>query len=51
MDSVDISNAPFDPNWLYLPNRYIQYTSALCVAQERQDAENKYDTNHFQKFA
>ena len=36
-----------DPNWLYLPNRYIQYTSALCAAQERQDAGDLYDTNHF----
>jgi DEAD/DEAH box helicase domain-containing protein len=38
---------PIEPNWLYLPNRYIQYTNALCAAQERLDAGDLYDGNHF----
>lgn len=38
---------PIEPNWLYLPNRYIQYTNALCAAQERQDAGDLYDAAHF----
>ena len=38
---------PIEPNWLYLPNRYIQYTNALCAAQERQDAGDLYDANQF----
>lgn len=25
---------PLEPNWLYLDNRYIQYTNALCAARE-----------------
>jgi DEAD/DEAH box helicase domain-containing protein len=39
---------PIEPNWLYLPNRYIQYTDALCAAQERQDAGDLYDAACFQ---
>jgi DEAD/DEAH box helicase domain-containing protein len=38
---------PIEPNWLYLPNRYIQYTNALCAAQERQDAGDLYDPEQF----
>lgn len=38
---------PIEPNWLYLDNRYIQYTNALCAAQERRDAGELYDTTHF----
>lgn len=38
---------PIEPNWLYLPNRYIQYTNALCAAQERQDAAGLYDAARF----
>ena len=28
---------PIEPNWLYLENRYIQYTNALCAAFEIND--------------
>lgn len=38
---------PIEPNWLYLPNRYIQYTNALCAAQERQDAGELYAPEQF----
>lgn len=38
---------PIEPNWLYLPNRYIQYTNALCAAQERQDAADLYAPEQF----
>jgi DEAD/DEAH box helicase domain-containing protein len=40
-------NQPIEPNWLYLPNRYIQYTNALCAALELQDAGGSYDQSHF----
>jgi DEAD/DEAH box helicase domain-containing protein len=40
-------NRPIEPNWLYLPNRYIQYTNALCAAQERQDAGDLYAPEQF----
>lgn len=29
-----------EPNWLYLDNRYIQYTNALCAAQELRGSGN-----------
>lgn len=29
-----LTSRPLEPNWLYLPNRYIQYTNALCAADE-----------------
>lgn len=38
---------PIEPNWLYLPNRYIQYTHALCAAQEKQEAGDLYDPTPF----
>lgn len=40
-------NRPIEPNWLYLPNRYIQYTNALCAAEEKQDAGDCYDQKQF----
>lgn len=34
---------PVEPNWLYLDNRYLQYTNALCAAHELRQTglENK----------
>ena len=43
----DYLKRPIEPNWLYLPNRFIQYTNALCATQERQDAGELYDSSHF----
>ncbi|MBW1737859.1 MAG: DEAD/DEAH box helicase [Deltaproteobacteria bacterium] len=39
---------PIEPSWLYLKNRYIQYTNALCAAFEYQEfGEEQYDTRTF----
>lgn len=40
-------NRAMEPNWLYLPNRYIQYAHALCAAQEKQEAGTCYDQGQF----
>ena len=37
-----------EPNWLYLDNRYIQYTQALCTAQEVRASGN--DSKAFKFF-
>ena len=34
---------PVEPNWLYLENRYIQYTHALCAAHEVRAVGDRYD--------
>lgn len=31
---VEYLERPMEPNWLYLNNRYIQYTNAMCAAVE-----------------
>jgi DEAD/DEAH box helicase domain-containing protein len=36
-----------EPNWLYLKNKYLQYTNALCAAQERAEAGKLYDVSVF----
>ena len=43
----DYLKRPIEPNWLYLPNRFIQYTNALCAVQEREDAGDIYNSEHF----
>jgi DEAD/DEAH box helicase domain-containing protein len=40
-------NTPLEPNWLYLQNRFLQYTNALCAAQEKQDAGPLYRRDPF----
>jgi DEAD/DEAH box helicase domain-containing protein len=41
-------DSPIDPSWLYLENRYIQYTNALCSALEfREYGEDQYDRTPF----
>ena len=38
---------PIEPNWLYLHNRYAQYTNALCAAAEIAQINGDYARNHF----
>lgn len=38
---------PIDPNWLYLSNRYAQYTNALCAAAEWTECEGRADRSYF----
>lgn len=39
---------PVEPGWLYLDNRYLQYTQALCAAQEVGTiGEGQYDRSGF----
>lgn len=33
-----------EPNWLYLDNRYLQYTNALCAAQEMRSSGRGVDS-------
>ncbi len=41
-------DSPIEPSWLYLDNRYIQYTNALCAALEfREYGEDQYDKTPF----
>ncbi|RLB04014.1 MAG: ATP-dependent helicase [Deltaproteobacteria bacterium] len=41
-------DSPIEPSWLYLDNRYIQYTNALCAALEfREHGKDQYDTAPF----
>ena len=41
-------DSPVEPSWLYLDNRYIQYTNALCAAVEsREYGEDQYDKTAF----
>jgi DEAD/DEAH box helicase domain-containing protein len=37
-----------EPNWLYLHNRYAQYTNALCAAAEIAQIDGGFDRTHFQ---
>jgi DEAD/DEAH box helicase domain-containing protein len=37
-----------EPNWLYLHNRYAQYTNALCAAAEIAQINGSFDRAHFQ---
>jgi DEAD/DEAH box helicase domain-containing protein len=39
---------PLEPNWLYLHNRYAQYTNALCAAAEIGQINGSFDRAHFQ---
>lgn len=39
---------PIEPNWLYLHNRYAQYTNALCAAAEIAQINGSFDRRHFQ---
>ena len=40
--------APLEQCWLYLQNRYIQYTKAICAARESRDfGEDRYDAKPF----
>ncbi len=40
--------APLEQCWLYLQNRYIQYTNAICAAREYRDfGEDRYDSKAF----
>ena len=40
--------APLEQCWLYLQNRYIQYTNAICAAREYRDfGEDRYDVKPF----
>lgn len=39
---------PLEQCWLYLQNRYIQYTNAICAAREYRDfGEDRYDAKPF----
>ena len=38
---------PLEPNWLYLHNRYAQYTSALCAAAEIAQINGSFDKSKF----
>ena len=38
---------PIEPNWLYLHNRYAQYTNALCAAAEIGQINGSFDRSHF----
>ncbi|MBE0542226.1 MAG: DEAD/DEAH box helicase [Verrucomicrobia bacterium] len=38
---------PIEPNWLYLHNRYAQYTNALCAAAEIAQINGSFDRSHF----
>lgn len=38
---------PIEPNWLYLHNRYAQYTNALCAAAEISQINGSFDRSHF----
>ena len=39
---------PLEQCWLYLQNRYIQYTNAICAAREYRDfGEDRYDAKSF----
>lgn len=41
-------DSPIEPSWLYLNNRYIQYTNALCASLEfREFGEDTYSTAPF----
>jgi DEAD/DEAH box helicase domain-containing protein len=39
---------PIEPNWLYLHNRYAQYTNALCAAAEIAQINGSFDRSYFQ---
>ena len=38
---------PLEPNWLYLHNRYAQYTNALCAASEIAQINGSFDKSRF----
>lgn len=38
---------PLEPNWLYLNNRYAQYTNALCAAAEIAQINGQFDRSTF----
>ena len=39
---------PLEPNWLYLHNRYAQYSNALCAAAEIGQINGSFDRTYFQ---
>jgi DEAD/DEAH box helicase domain-containing protein len=39
---------PLEPNWLYLDNRYVQYTNALCAASEIAQINGSFDKSRFE---
>lgn len=39
---------PLEPNWLYLHNRYAQYTNALCAASEIAQINGTFDRSVFE---
>lgn len=45
---ADYLARPIEPNWLYLHNRYAQYTNALCAAAEIAQINGSFDRSHFQ---
>ena len=38
---------PMEPNWLYLENRYVQYTNALCAAVEHASSGHDVTADSF----
>jgi DEAD/DEAH box helicase domain-containing protein len=38
---------PIEPNWLYLHNRYAQFTNALCATTEIGQINGSFDRAHF----
>ena len=44
---TDYLGRPIEPNWLYLHNRYAQYTNALCAAAEIGQINGSFDRIHF----
>jgi DEAD/DEAH box helicase domain-containing protein len=45
---VEYLARPIEPNWLYLHNRYAQFTNALCAAAEIGQINGSFDRSHFQ---
>jgi DEAD/DEAH box helicase domain-containing protein len=44
---ADYLSRHIEPNWLYLHNRYAQYTNALCAAAEIGQINGSFDRTHF----
>lgn len=44
---ADYLSRHIEPNWLYLHNRYAQYTNALCAAAEIGQISGSFDRTHF----
>ena len=45
---ADYLARPIEPNWLYLHNRYAQYSNALCAAAEIGQINGSFERTHFQ---